>query len=116
VKQGQAALARLTARLMEVQDDERRAIARELHDNAAPSEALAGTVERVTFHNAETGFAVLKVKARGKRDLITVVGHAAAISAGEFVNASGVKGALSSPKKRAAEATLGAAPKSLDRA
>ena len=58
--------------------------------NAAPSEALAGTVERVTFHNAETGFAVLKVKARGKRDLITVVGHAAAISAGEFVNASGV--------------------------
>src|SRR5215207_2642937 len=58
--------------------------------NAAPSEALAGTVERVTFHNAETGFAVLKVKARGKRDLITVVGHAVAISAGEFVNASGV--------------------------
>jgi exodeoxyribonuclease V alpha subunit len=58
--------------------------------NAAPSEALAGTVERVTFHNAETGFAVLKVKTRGKRDLITVVGHAAAISAGEFVNASGI--------------------------
>src|SRR5215204_5811084 len=53
-------------------------------------EALAGTVERVTFHNAETGFAVLKIKARGKRDLITVVGHAATISAGEFVNASGV--------------------------
>ena len=42
--------------------------------NAAPSEALAGTVERVTFHNAETGFAVLKVKARGKRDLIAIVG------------------------------------------
>ena len=35
VKQGQAALARLTARLMEVQDDERRAIARELHDTTA---------------------------------------------------------------------------------
>ena len=58
--------------------------------DAAQSEALVGTVERVTFHNAETGFAVLKVKARGKRDLITVIGHAAAISAGEFVNASGV--------------------------
>ena len=56
---------------------------------AAPSETLAGTVERVTFHNAENGFAVLKVKARGKRDLITVVGHAAAISAGEFITASG---------------------------
>ena len=35
VKQAQAALARLTARLMKVQDDERRAIARELHDTTA---------------------------------------------------------------------------------
>jgi exodeoxyribonuclease V alpha subunit len=29
------------------------------------------------------------VKARGQRDLITVRGHAAVISAGEFVQASG---------------------------
>src|SRR5215204_2053510 len=58
--------------------------------NAAASETLAGTVERVTFHNADTGFAVLKVKARGQRDLITVIGHAATISAGEFVTASGL--------------------------
>ena len=53
------------------------------------NEALAGLVERVTFHNAENGFCVLKVKARGKREPITVVGHAPAISAGEFVTASG---------------------------
>ena len=46
---------------------------------AAPPEVLAGTVERVTFHNAESGFCVLKVKAGGKRDLVTVVGHAPAI-------------------------------------
>ena len=52
-------------------------------------EALAGVVERVTFHNEETGFCVLRVKARGQRDLITVVGHAATISAGEFVQLSG---------------------------
>jgi hypothetical protein len=32
---------------------------------------------------------VLRVKARGQRDLITVLGHAAVISAGEFVQASG---------------------------
>jgi len=38
----------------------------------------------VTFHNEENGFCVLRVKARGKRDLITVVGHAATISAGEL--------------------------------
>ena len=58
---------------------------------AAP-EALAGLVERVTFHNPETGFCVLRVKARGQRDLITVVGHAAMISAGEFVQMNGAPG------------------------
>jgi exodeoxyribonuclease V alpha subunit len=52
-------------------------------------EVLAGLVERVTFHNAETGFCVLRVKARGHRDLATVLGHAATISAGEWVTASG---------------------------
>ncbi|MBV8525719.1 MAG: ATP-dependent RecD-like DNA helicase, partial [Acetobacteraceae bacterium] len=52
-------------------------------------ENLDGLVERVTFHNAETGFCVLRVKARGQRDLITVVGHAATIQAGEWVQASG---------------------------
>src|SRR2546429_2850318 len=53
------------------------------------TEVLAGLVDRVTFHNSENGFCVLRVKARGQRDLITVVGHAAMISAGEFVQASG---------------------------
>jgi exodeoxyribonuclease V alpha subunit len=53
-------------------------------------EALAGLVERVTFHNPENGFCVLRVKVRGQRDLVTVVGAAASISAGEFVQASGV--------------------------
>ena len=32
--------------------------------HAAESEALAGLVERVTFHNPENGFCVLRVKAR----------------------------------------------------
>src|SRR4051812_21097623 len=56
---------------------------------AAEREALAGLVEWVTYHNPETGFCVLRVKARGQRDLVTVVGAAAAITAGEFVQASG---------------------------
>ena len=56
---------------------------------STPTEVLAGLVERVTFHNDENGFCVLRVKARGQRDLITVLGHAAMISAGEFVQASG---------------------------
>ena len=52
-------------------------------------EVLAGLVERITFHNAENGFCVLRIKARGHRDLVTVIGHAASISAGEWVTASG---------------------------
>jgi hypothetical protein len=51
-------------------------------------EVLAGLVERVTFHNGENGFCVLRAKARGHRDLVTVVGHAAIISAGEWITAS----------------------------
>ena len=65
------------------------------HSQAKPQpeapvqEVLVGLVERVTFHNADNGFCVLRVKARGHRDLVTVVGHAAVISAGEWVTASG---------------------------
>ena len=55
----------------------------------ARTEVLAGLIDRVTFHNEENGFCVLRVKARGQPDLITVLGHAAMISAGEFVQASG---------------------------
>src|SRR5215213_5747934 len=61
--------------------------------NTAPlaeREALAGLVERVTFHNPDSGFCVLRVKVRGQRDLVTVVGAAAAVSAGEFIQASGI--------------------------
>src|SRR6202049_95507 len=52
-------------------------------------EVLAGSVERVTFHNEESGFCVLRAKARGHRELVTVIGHAAIISAGEWVTAAG---------------------------
>jgi exodeoxyribonuclease V alpha subunit len=52
-------------------------------------EPLAGLVERVTFHNADNGFCVLRVKARGHRDLVTVLGVAPSISAGEYIQASG---------------------------
>ena len=52
-------------------------------------ELLAGQVERVTFHSEESGFAVLRVRVRGRHDAVTVVGHAAAISPGEELRASG---------------------------
>ncbi|MBK9091117.1 MAG: ATP-dependent RecD-like DNA helicase [Holophagales bacterium] len=52
-------------------------------------ELLAGQVERVTFHSEESGFAVLRVRVRGRHEAVTVVGHAAAISPGEELRASG---------------------------
>jgi exodeoxyribonuclease V alpha subunit len=56
---------------------------------ATPGDHLTGTVERVTFHNEENGFSVLRVQVRGRRELVTVVGHAAAIAPGEFIQAEG---------------------------
>src|SRR5208337_3412242 len=46
-------------------------------------------VERVTFHNPDNGFCVLRVKVRGQNDLVTVLGAAPSVSAGEYIQASG---------------------------
>lgn len=54
------------------------------------SETLSGSVERVTFHSEESGFCVLRIKARGHKDLVTVTGSAASISPGEFVECQGI--------------------------
>ena len=51
---------------------------------------VAGTVERVTFHSEETGFCVLRVNAARQREPVTVVGTAATVGPGEFVEATGV--------------------------
>ena len=61
----------------------------ERQPGSADREVLAGLVERVTFHNPDSGFCVLRVKARGHRDQVTVVGHAAMVAAGEWITASG---------------------------
>jgi exodeoxyribonuclease V alpha subunit len=50
---------------------------------------LTGNIERVTFHNPDTGFAVLRVKAQGRRGLVTVVGVVPNVTAGEYVEANG---------------------------
>jgi exodeoxyribonuclease V alpha subunit len=52
-------------------------------------EQLSGTIERVTFHNPENGFAVLRVQARGRRGPVTVVGHLPSANAGEYLEATG---------------------------
>jgi hypothetical protein len=46
-------------------------------------------VERVTFYNEETGFAVLRVNVKGYRELVPVVGALASVNAGEWITAQG---------------------------
>jgi exodeoxyribonuclease V alpha subunit len=48
---------------------------KEMEAKPEPSnlEVLAGLIERVTYHNEENGFCVLRIKARGHRELVTVV-------------------------------------------
>ncbi|MFN8060598.1 MAG: ATP-dependent RecD-like DNA helicase [Vicinamibacterales bacterium] len=50
---------------------------------------IGGTVERVTFHHADSGFAVLRVRIDGRREPATVVGHIASVAPGEEVQGSG---------------------------
>jgi exodeoxyribonuclease V alpha subunit len=53
-------------------------------------ERLSGSVERVTFHSEESGYCVLRTKVKGQRDLITVIGSAASITPGEYIECIGV--------------------------
>ena len=55
----------------------------------AEVDRLAGLVERVTFHNEQNGYCVLRLKVKGERELITLVGHTPAVSPGEYASASG---------------------------
>ena len=57
--------------------------------SATPHEGLSGLIERVTFHSEETGFGVLRVKVKGHRELVTVVGTLASVNAGEWITAQG---------------------------
>jgi len=52
-------------------------------------ETLTGLVERVTYHNPENGFAVLRVVVKGRQDLVTVIGSTTSVSAGEHLEATG---------------------------
>jgi len=51
------------------------------------TEEISGVIERVTFHNDESGFCVLRVKARGQREETTVIGSLPSVTAGEWLSA-----------------------------
>ncbi len=52
-------------------------------------ESVAGLVERVTFFNEESRFAIVKIKAKGQRELLTVLGSVPAVNPGEWLTAQG---------------------------
>jgi len=54
-----------------------------------PDDALSGQVERVTFHNEETGFCILKVKVLGRKEPVAVLGSLPSVAPGEWVTAQG---------------------------
>ncbi|MFP5501479.1 MAG: ATP-dependent RecD-like DNA helicase, partial [Candidatus Sericytochromatia bacterium] len=61
-----------------------------MQSDATPAwEVLKGLVERVTYHNAENGYTVARLKSPGQEDLVTVVGHFSAITAGESLRLVG---------------------------
>jgi exodeoxyribonuclease V alpha subunit len=53
------------------------------------TEEISGLIERVTFHNEENGFCVLRVKTPGRRDEATVIGSLPSVTAGEWLVAGG---------------------------
>ncbi|MCF8106273.1 MAG: ATP-dependent RecD-like DNA helicase [Desulfohalobiaceae bacterium] len=50
---------------------------------------LQGQIERVTYSNEDNGFTVAKLKVRGRRDLVTVVGNITAPLAGQVLQLRG---------------------------
>ncbi len=53
---------------------------------------LQGQVERITYSNEESGYNVIRVKVRGRRDLVTVVGNFVSVIPGEVLRMEGAWG------------------------
>ena len=49
---------------------------------------IQGQIERITFHNEETGFTIARLKASGYRDLVTIIGTMMAPTPGQVVRAT----------------------------
>ncbi|MDD1629101.1 MAG: ATP-dependent RecD-like DNA helicase [Methylococcaceae bacterium] len=59
------------------------------HNADNPLITIQGSIERVTFHSESSGFCVLRIKVKSYRELITVIGSAASVTAGEYVECLG---------------------------
>src|SRR5918997_1508659 len=50
---------------------------------------LEGSLERITFHNPETGYTVARLQPAGKRHLVTIVGKLLGVQVGEALRLDG---------------------------
>lgn len=59
-------------------------------DHNDDKEYISGTVERITYHNNENGYGIFRLKVRGHKDLVTVIGTVPSILVGEYIKCSGI--------------------------
>ena len=50
---------------------------------------LEGSIERISFHNEENHFTIARMKIKGERDTIPVIGHLFSVTPGEVLKISG---------------------------
>lgn len=53
------------------------------------STSLEGQVERITYHNAENGYTIARLKVAGEKNLVTVVGNIPGLSVGQILELEG---------------------------
>ena len=58
--------------------------------NATKPEVLRGLVDRVVFHNEDNGYCILKIVPAGRQDVVSLIGKAPRVVAGEEFEARGV--------------------------
>ncbi|HEY8462007.1 MAG TPA: ATP-dependent RecD-like DNA helicase [Blastocatellia bacterium] len=54
-----------------------------------PGQTILGAVERVTYHNEQNGYTVLRLQISGRGEPVTVVGNFSAVSPGESLRVTG---------------------------
>lgn len=57
---------------------------------SASHSTLVGSVDRITYHNEQNGYTVLRLRAPGRNEPITVTGNFSAVSPGESVKLKGI--------------------------
>lgn len=64
------------------------------HDSEQPIASpqwshIQGIVERITYHTEDSGYSVVRLSVAGERELVTVLGHFAAVEAGQTLRCTG---------------------------